>query len=214
MLAYHGFVQQEQGSRAYVAGPALIEVGLAVVGTMNVRDQARPFMEQLAEDLEETVHLGVLDGTQVRYVAAIESERALRVVARTGQLDPRPLHVVGGRPSSPWLPDDQVLRLTLLRLSPSPRSTKKSITRLGELEAELEQVCSPWLRHELWRDGGGRGLRGRGHSYDLAGMPAAYCGRGADQSPHQESDPGDRSSAAGDGSSSWRGPGGRGSSGS
>ena len=29
MLAYHGFVRQEPGSRAYLAGPALVEIGLA-----------------------------------------------------------------------------------------------------------------------------------------------------------------------------------------
>src|SRR5215475_12021196 len=33
MLAYHGFVRQERDTKAYVAGPALIEVGLAVVRT-------------------------------------------------------------------------------------------------------------------------------------------------------------------------------------
>ena len=47
MLAHHGFVQQEPVTRAYVAGPALVEVGLAVVGSLNVREQARPAMEEL-----------------------------------------------------------------------------------------------------------------------------------------------------------------------
>lgn len=31
MLAYHDFVRQEPRTRAYVAGPALLQVGLAVV---------------------------------------------------------------------------------------------------------------------------------------------------------------------------------------
>ena len=88
MLAHHGFVQQEPVTRAYVAGPALVEVGLAVVGSLNVREQARPAMEELAAETGETVHLGVLEGNQVRYVDAVESERALRVVARTGTLVP------------------------------------------------------------------------------------------------------------------------------
>ena len=88
MLAHHGFVQQEPVTRAYVAGPALVEVGLAVVGSLNVREQARPAMEELNTELDETVHLGVLEGNQVRYVDAVESERALRVVARTGTLVP------------------------------------------------------------------------------------------------------------------------------
>ncbi len=88
MLAHHGFVQQEPVTRAYIAGPALVEVGLAVVGSLNVREQARPMMEELAAETGETVHLGVLEGDQVRYADAVESERALRVVARTGTLVP------------------------------------------------------------------------------------------------------------------------------
>ena len=62
MLAHHGFVQQEPVTRAYIAGPALVEVGLAVVGSLNVREQARPMMEELAAETGETVHLGVAGG--------------------------------------------------------------------------------------------------------------------------------------------------------
>jgi DNA-binding IclR family transcriptional regulator len=94
MLAHHGFVQQEPVTRAYIAGPALVEVGLAVVGSLNVREQARPAMEELAAETGETVHLGALEGTQVRYIDGLESERALRVVARTGTLA-RALHLAG-----------------------------------------------------------------------------------------------------------------------
>ena len=45
-------------------------------------------MEELAAETGETVHLGALEGNQVRYVDGLESERALRVVARTGTLAP------------------------------------------------------------------------------------------------------------------------------
>ena len=62
MLAHHGFVQQEPVTRAYIAGPALVEVGLAVVGSLNVWEQARPMMEELAVETGETVHLGVSRG--------------------------------------------------------------------------------------------------------------------------------------------------------
>src|SRR5215469_14345956 len=84
MLAYHGFVRQEQDSRAYIAGPALVEIGLAAVSQLDIRRHARPALERLAGTLGETVHLAVLEGGNVRYLDAIESSRALRVAARTG----------------------------------------------------------------------------------------------------------------------------------
>lgn len=139
MLAYHGFVRQEPGSRAYVAGPALIEVGLAVLGALNVRDQARPTMETLAAELGETVHLGVLDGIHVRYLEAVESERALRVSARTGSLIPAHCTSLG----KALLASEGEARVSALypaSSEPFPALTGKSVTTASELAAELERV--------------------------------------------------------------------------
>jgi DNA-binding IclR family transcriptional regulator len=86
MLAYHGFVRQEPGSRVYVAGPALVEIGLAAVRELDIRRHARPVLERLAASLGETVHLAVLEGGNVRYLDAVESPRALRVASRTGSV--------------------------------------------------------------------------------------------------------------------------------
>lgn len=88
MLAYHGFVRQDPETRAYHAGPALVEVGLMVVRTLDVREQARPHLTELAKRFGETAHLAVLEGRLVRYLDAVESERTLRVTARTGALLP------------------------------------------------------------------------------------------------------------------------------
>jgi IclR family transcriptional regulator, acetate operon repressor len=141
MLTYHGFVRQEPGSRTYVAGRALIEVGLAVVGTLSVRDQAKPFMEELARELEETVHLGVLDGDQVRYVDAIESQRALRVSARTGSLIPA--HCTSlGKAMLALHTDEQVATLYPSSSEPFAAPTRRSITTFERLEAELKRVRS------------------------------------------------------------------------
>jgi DNA-binding IclR family transcriptional regulator len=87
MLIHRGFVRQD-ASRAYRPGPMLVEIGLAVVQKMDVRMQARPYLEKLSADFGETVHLVILEGDQVRYVDAVESDRALRVTERTGQTLP------------------------------------------------------------------------------------------------------------------------------
>ena len=86
MLAYHGFARQEPGSRAYVAGPALVEIGLAAVRELDIRRHARPVLERLAASLGETVSLVALEGGTVRYLDAVESPRALRAASRTGSV--------------------------------------------------------------------------------------------------------------------------------
>ncbi|MET0757651.1 MAG: IclR family transcriptional regulator [Mycobacterium sp.] len=139
MLAHHGFVQQEPVTRAYIAGPALVEVGLAVVGSLNVREQARPMMEELAAELGETVHLGVLEGNQVRYVDAVESERALRVVARTGTLVPA--HCTSlGKALLAQMTDQQVAELYPVSAEPFAARTERSITTQASLMKEVSRV--------------------------------------------------------------------------
>jgi DNA-binding IclR family transcriptional regulator len=139
MLAHHGFVQQEPVTRAYVAGPALVEVGLAVVGSLNVREQARPAMEELNTELGETVHLGVLEGTQVRYVDAVESERALRVVARTGTLVPA--HCTSlGKALLAQMTDQQVADLYPTSAEPFSARTDRSITTQADLMREIAKA--------------------------------------------------------------------------
>ena len=139
MLAHHGFVQQEPVTRAYIAGPALVEVGLAVVGSLNVREQARPVMEELAAELGETVHLGVLEGNQVRYVDAVESERALRVVARTGTLVPA--HCTSlGKALLAQMTDEQVAELYPTSAEPFAARTERSITTQAKLLKEVSRA--------------------------------------------------------------------------
>ena len=81
MLAYRGFVRQDPVSKAYLPGPALSSVAFAIFGRLDVPATALPVMRSLSERLRESIHVGMLDGANVRFVAAVE-----------------------GRPRSGWLP--------------------------------------------------------------------------------------------------------------
>jgi IclR family transcriptional regulator, acetate operon repressor len=138
MLAYHGFVRQDQDTRAYVAGPALVEIGLAAVRQLDIRMHARPVLEGLAADLGETVHLAVLEGGNIRYIDAVESSHALRVAARTGSVLAATC-TASGKALLAALPDGEVAALfpddsSLVAL------TVKSITTRSGLLKELDAV--------------------------------------------------------------------------
>jgi DNA-binding IclR family transcriptional regulator len=137
MLAYHGFVRQEQDSRAYVTGPALMEIGLAAVSQLDIRRHARPALERLAGSLGETVHLAVLEGANVRYLDAVESSRALRVAARTGAASAANC-TASGKALLAALPEADVS--AMFADTALPRLTPRSITSRSALLAELRQV--------------------------------------------------------------------------
>ncbi len=134
MLQYRGFAIQDEESRIYRAGPALIEIGLKTVRDMSLLRQARPAIERLSELLDETVHLLVLEGADVRFVDGTESSRALRVTSRTGLL--LPAHCTAGGKALLAGLDPQALR-ELYPLPTLPGLTPRSVRRREDLEREL-----------------------------------------------------------------------------
>jgi len=138
MLAYHGFVRQEPDSRAYVAGPALVEIGLAAIRHMDIRLHARPVLEDLAASFAETAHLAVLEGATVRYLDAVESSRALRVAARTGAALPANC-TASGKAMLSALPESEVSALFEDAVA-LPALTRHSVTSLDDLQDQLRRV--------------------------------------------------------------------------
>jgi len=156
MLAAYGFAQRDPKTRGYRAGPALVSLGLAAVVRMDVRRQARPHLERLAGEVQETVTLMGLEGADVRFLDCVESPRPIRVAGRTGLLRPAHCTSVGKailaqlprRQLEQLYPQEQLAGLT--DRSITSRRTLFSVlaearragyaTNLGESDADLVAV--------------------------------------------------------------------------
>lgn len=137
MLQYRGFVRQDPRSKVYQSGAALTNVAFSVLSRIDVRTHARPVLERLNKELEETVHLGMLEGSMVRFIDAIESPRAVRVASRMGRS--MSAHCTStGKAILAQLPDSELYKLypeeILIQMTPHSVSTRES------LMAELEKV--------------------------------------------------------------------------
>lgn len=136
MLQYHGFVRQDPESKAYTAGPVLISMGLQIVSNLDVRAIARPFVEALVAEVEETVHLLALQPpAEVLCLDSVESPRAVRVGERTGMVLPA-FASAAGRAILAQLPIERVHEMF-----PNPRLPKlhpNTISTRAELDRELE----------------------------------------------------------------------------
>jgi DNA-binding IclR family transcriptional regulator len=88
MLQYRGFVTQDNDTRVYGPGTALTGVAYSILQRFDFRRALRPHLERLNHDLQETVHLVMLDGATVRFIDAIESPRAVKVGSRLGRSMP------------------------------------------------------------------------------------------------------------------------------
>ncbi len=138
MLVHHEFVEQEPGQRTYVAGPALVEIGLAAVRRMDLRTSARPVLEDLAALSGETALLSRLEGDSVVCLDSIESKKALRV-ATQAQLT-LPAHcTASGKALLAMLPREEFRRLYPSRVR-LPAPTAKTIRDRAGLESALDEV--------------------------------------------------------------------------
>lgn len=137
MLAYRGFVRQDPVSKAYRPGPALTGVAFAIFGRIDIAGIAMPILRRVSEGLRETVHIGMLDGSAVRFVAAVEGPAAVRVASRLGRT--MPAHCTStGKVMLAGLPEPE-----LRQLFPDEnleRVTAQSIGSRSALEAELPRI--------------------------------------------------------------------------
>ena len=139
MLQYRGFVRQDTATRSYLPGPTLDGLAFGVLRRLDVRTRARPVLERLNTELQETIHLGRLEGSYVHFIDSIESSRALRVGGRLGRS--MPAHCTStGKALLAELPAEELLRLypdeQLERLTPNSIGTRTELTgALAEVRA-------------------------------------------------------------------------------
>lgn len=137
MLQWRGFVRQDPVSKAYRPGPALTTIAFSVMQRMDIPRIAQPILDELAERLGETVHLGSLDGGTVRFLAVAEPAAAVRVASRLGKEFPAHCTSTG----KALLAGSSTAQV--LQLYPSeqlPAVTEGSIISRDELLRQLEHV--------------------------------------------------------------------------
>lgn len=87
-LVSEGLLEQNKENDKYRLGIALFGLGALVRQRMNVSNEARPHIFALREATNETVHLAILDGSDIMYVYDLESTQAIRMRANLGDRKP------------------------------------------------------------------------------------------------------------------------------
>jgi len=137
VLQYRGYVTQDPLTRVYVPGTMLLSVGLQAARSSELRAAARPILQALRDELDETVQLATLQGADVFFIDALESSKALRVASRAGTLRPAHCTSVGKALLAELATEDVRQRFPDETL---PQATPKSIASRSELLVELETV--------------------------------------------------------------------------
>lgn len=90
-LTKHGYLEQVQdgsGNSGYRLGSAVLALGSAMLARMDMRQQARPLMQDLADTAQAMVSLGIRDRLSMIYVENCRSESALTLSLDVGSRIP------------------------------------------------------------------------------------------------------------------------------
>jgi DNA-binding IclR family transcriptional regulator len=136
-LQSQGLLRQDPATRSYAAGAQLVQIGVAVMGATDLRAEARPTLERLSQDVGETVHLIVLDGTSIVFLDGVEGRFAIRAAERTGDRAPAHASAAGKVLLAGLTPDQVRERYAGTRLS---GGTDLAATSRQVLEEQLDVV--------------------------------------------------------------------------
>jgi IclR family transcriptional regulator, acetate operon repressor len=137
MLEHHGFVRQQPGTKAYVAGPTLVDVGLDAMRNFDLRTVTRPALEALRDETSESVALLLLESREVVVLDTAASRQRLRVVERVGDRSPAHL-TAAGKAILAVLPQSEFYQLyPSQQLNPT---TPRSAQTRTDLEDELARI--------------------------------------------------------------------------
>jgi IclR family KDG regulon transcriptional repressor len=136
-LHNEGLVEKDCERNHYSLGLRLFELGNLARANLELRRIATPFLRSLNEELDETVHLTILDGWEVLYIECFESVKQLRTYSVIGVR--APLHCTAvGKAILAFFTEKQVSEM--IKAMGLPRFTENTITDRQRLDKEMVEI--------------------------------------------------------------------------
>jgi len=130
-----GYIVQSYNKR-YKLGPKLIRIGVRALASFDLHTDARIYLQELMEKVEETVFMAVLSDKELVYIAKVDSNRSVKTSAEIGLR--KPLYCTGlGKAFLSFLPKEK--REEIYQHTSWEVLTPKTITSPQELEQQLSE---------------------------------------------------------------------------
>jgi IclR family pca regulon transcriptional regulator len=134
-LEHLGYVMSR--GRKFSLTPKVLDLGFAYLSSLNLTEVAMPFMEQLAQRLQESCSMSVLDGQDIVYVARVPVRRVMAITLGVGARLPA-FAASMGRVLVAGMPEEErkawIAKVHFRALTPTTLTSKHA------LEAELVRV--------------------------------------------------------------------------
>ena len=79
-----GYIVPAGEGKKYTLGPKVLGLGFAVLSSLELRDVAQPYLQELSREVQETVNLAILDEWQLMYVERIKTHQIVNINLHVG----------------------------------------------------------------------------------------------------------------------------------
>ncbi|WP_044748244.1 IclR family transcriptional regulator [Bacillus alveayuensis] len=136
-LVQYGYMEQDEETNRYKLGYKFLEMSSKLLESIDLRKEAKPYLQELEKETNEVIHLVVYDQGEVIYIEKLEGTETLRMHSKVGKRAPMHCTAVG-KVILAHLPPNVVL--DILERKGMPKHTDKTITDKDEFLKELAQV--------------------------------------------------------------------------
>jgi IclR family pca regulon transcriptional regulator len=79
-----GYIIPLAEEKKFTLGPKVLELGFAVLSSLELREVAQPYLQQLSQRTKETVNLAVLEGWKLIYIERIKTHQIVNINLHVG----------------------------------------------------------------------------------------------------------------------------------
>ncbi|MCM3691119.1 IclR family transcriptional regulator [Neobacillus niacini] len=136
-LVQYGYIEQDRETGKYKLGYKFLDISSKLLDSIDIRAEAKPFLEELENKTNEVIHLVVYDQGEVVYIEKLEGTETLRTHSKVGKR--APMHCTSvGKAILAHLPENDVF--SILNRKGMPYHTDHTITSIEAILQELKQI--------------------------------------------------------------------------
>ncbi|TDL83102.1 IclR family transcriptional regulator [Peribacillus frigoritolerans] len=136
-LVQYGYIEQDAETGKYKLGYKFLEISSKLLESIDLRAEARMYLQELENETNEVIHLVVYDQGEVVYIEKLDGSETLRMHSKVGKR--APMHCTSvGKAILAYLPSSVVLEI--LERKGLPMHTDKTITNKEDFLLELNTV--------------------------------------------------------------------------
>lgn len=137
-LESRGYIEQNKATENYRLGLKSLELGQTFIKQMGLLRQAKPILERLVSECNETSYVAIFKDGFIVYLDVVETDLTVRVVSRVGSRLPS-YCTASGKIHLAHMSDEEIAEI--LPEGSLQQYTPTTITDMAKLKQELKQIA-------------------------------------------------------------------------